>query len=187
MELDLHIHFLKKTQTDLLLERVKQAFQNKIYDSISQGEQENVEFKISIRWDYEKGNVNTGFQKVIAKSIAGMMNNAGGTLIIGVADDGTIVGVEKDLKTLRKPTTDELELVLIEFIQNNLGLEFIKHVDISFEKFEKKEICMVSIEPSPKPAFLVSGNDSEFWVRVRNSTRQLNVRDATEYIQSHWG
>lgn len=178
--------FLEKTQTNLLLERVGQIYQDNIQTLISQGEQENVEFKSSIRWDYEKKNVNTGFQKVIAKSIAGMMNNTGGTLLIGVADDGTVVGIEYDLKTLRKPNTDEFELVLIEFIQNNLGLEFIKHVDISFEKFEEKEICMVSIDPSPKPVFFESGNNSEFWVRMRNSTRQLDVKGATEYIQTHW-
>jgi len=178
--------FLEKTQTNLLLERVGQIYQDNVQTLISQGEQENVEFKSSIRWDYEKKNVNTGFQKVIAKSIAGMMNNTGGTLVIGVADDGTVIGIENDLKTLRKPNTDEFELVLIEFIQNNLGLEFIKHVDISFEKFEEKEICMVSIEPSPKPVFFESGNNSEFWVRIRNSTRQLDVKGATEYIQTHW-
>ena len=143
----------------MLLERVRQIYHENIQTLISRGEQENIEFKSSIRWDFAKKNVNTGFQKVIAKSITGMMNNTGGTLIIGVADNGKVIGIENDLKTLRKPTTDEFELVLIEFIQNNIGLEFIKHVDIEFEIFDEKEICIVSIEPSPKPVFLVLGND----------------------------
>jgi len=178
--------FLEKTQTDLLVERVRQAYEGTVHYLIAQGEQENIEFKSSIRWDYKNKNVNKEFQKVISRTIAGMMNNNGGMLLIGIADDGTVLGIEKDLQTLRKPNRDEFELVLIEIVQNNLGLEFIKHINIRFEPIDEKDICLVSIEPSVKPVFLISGNDSEFWVRIRNSTRRLNVKDATEHIQTHW-
>ena len=57
-------------------------------------------------------------QEVIAKAIAGMLNSEGGHLIIGVADDGTILGIEEDLKTLRKPDADRFQLVLMDI---NLG------------------------------------------------------------------
>lgn len=179
--------FLEKTQTNELTKQIELALKKSIKYLISQGEQENVEFKSSARWDHAQGVPNKNLQKVIAKTIAGMMNSKGGTLLIGVADDGTILGIDKDLPTLRKPTIDEFELLLIDIIQNSLGLESIECVNIRFESVDEKIVCLVAIKPSSKPIFLISGDDSEFWVRIRNSTRQLKVKVATEYIQSHWG
>ena len=179
--------FLEKTQTNELKKQIESALKKSVKYLISQGEQENVEFKSSARWDHARGVVNKNLQKVIANTIAGMINSKGGTLLIGVADDGTILGIEKDLPTLRKPTIDEFELLLIDITQNYLGLECIEYVNIRFETVDEKIICLVSIKPSSKPIFLTSGDDSEFWVRIRNSTRQLKVKAATEYIQSHWG
>jgi ActR/RegA family two-component response regulator len=178
--------FLEKTQTDLLIERVKQALEHSVHFLITQGENENVEFRSTIRWDYQNKKTDKKIQKAIARTIAGMMNNTGGTLFIGVADDGKILGIEKDLFSLRKQNVDEFEKVLVEIIQNYLGIEYIKYVDIRFESFDEKIVCLISIETSSKPVFLVSENNSEFWVRIRNSTRQMSVKDATEYIQTHW-
>ena len=136
-----------------LAKQVKQAYEKSLDFIISQGEQENVEFISSARWDYSKGLPNKSLQKIIAKTMAGMMNSKGGKLLIGVADDGTVLGIEKDLQTLRKPNVDEFELVLIEIVQNYLGLEYMKCIDVRFELLDEKEICLVSIEPSPKPVF----------------------------------
>jgi len=179
--------FLQKDQTDELVRQVKQAYEKSIHFLISQGEQENIEFKSSIRWDHEKNGVNKDIQLAIAKSIAGMMNYRGGTLLIGVADDGTIIGIGKDLIGLRKPDTDGFRLLLTEIIRNYLGLEYSEYIHPRFEGIDNRTICVVSINSSSKPAFISSGNRSEFWVRAGNSTRQLDVREATDYIQNHWG
>jgi ActR/RegA family two-component response regulator len=179
--------FIKKDQTDELMRQVKQAYEKSINFLISQGEQENIEFKSSIRWDHEKNGVNRDIQFTIAKSIAGMLNYRGGTLLIGVADDGSIVGIDKDLIGLRKPDTDGFRLLLTEVIRNYLGLEYSEFVHARFEGIHNKTICVISIDPSSKPSFVSSGSKSEFWIRTGNSTRQLDVREATDYIQNHWG
>jgi CheY-like chemotaxis protein len=179
--------FLEKGQTDELIKQVRQACEKSIDFLISQGEQENVEFKSGIRWDYQKGGVNKKIQLAIAKSIAGMMNYRGGTLIIGVADNGVILGIDKDFVGLPKPNTDGFRLALTEIIRDYLGLEFVKYIHVRFEIADAKKICVVSIEPSDKQVFVMIGNTPEFWVRTGNSTRQLDVKAATDYIQSHWG
>ena len=178
--------FLEKTQTKLLFKSVKQALCHSLQFLITQGENEKTEFRSTIRWDYRTGRTSKRTKQVIAKTIAGMMNNTGGTLLVGVADDGKILGIKRDLETMSNPNTDGFELVLIEIIENYLGLEYMKNIDIRFEKIEQKTICLISIAPSTKPVFLYAGPNTEFCVRFRNSTRRLSVKDATEYIQTHW-
>ena len=185
--------FLEKTEMDRLCEYAERAFahslnQNKlgIKDLIAKGEDEFVEFKSGIRWDYKKGGVNKDIQLTIAKSIAGMLNYQGGTLLAGVADDGAIIGIEKDFVGLRKPDSDGFRLILTEIVRNYLGLEHMEFIHVRFETISGKEICVIAIEFSDKPVFLSMSGTSEFWVRVGNSTRQLDVKEATKYIQSHW-
>jgi predicted HTH transcriptional regulator len=56
-----------------------------------------LEFKSSLRWGVPEGGVNKTLEKVIVKTIAGFLNSKdGGTLLIGVADNGTILGLEGD-------------------------------------------------------------------------------------------
>ena len=51
-----------------------------------------------MRWDKDTKTVNKLIGEAIAVAIAGMLNSKGGTLLIGVADDGTVVGIEHDLQ-----------------------------------------------------------------------------------------
>lgn len=42
------------------------------------------------------------YTDVICKEIVSFLNTEGGTLVIGVKDDGTVIGVEKVDETLKK-------------------------------------------------------------------------------------
>jgi Putative DNA-binding domain len=55
---------------------------------IAGGESELVEFKSSARWDYREQKVNKSLEQVIVKTLASFLNARGGTLLIGVGDDG---------------------------------------------------------------------------------------------------
>ena len=59
---------------------------------ISEGEHEQLEFKQTLRWDVEQRQHNNVLEEVTVKSIASFANGKGGTLLIGVRDDGGIVG-----------------------------------------------------------------------------------------------
>ena len=114
------------------------------------------------------------------------MNSEGGILLIGVADDGTILGIEKDLQTLHKQNVDGFQLALTSIVKSHLGIEHVPYIDTEFELVEEKYICAVHIQRSPNPVFLLKNNGNEFWVRMGNSTHQLDVKAATSYIRTHW-
>ena len=116
-----------------------------------------------------------------------MMNRYGGRLLIGVADDGKVIGIENDLKSIRKGNEDGFQLEIGRVVETYIGLEYAPYKKVYFESIEDNRVCVIEIRPSPNPVYFRSNNTSEFWVRLDNSTRKLDVKAAMSYIQSHWG
>lgn len=153
---------------------------------IAEGENEMVEFKSYLRWDYHQSNVSKNIEYQILKTIAAFLNFNGGTLFIGVADDGTILGLEKDYNSFKKPNKDGFELHLNNLLIESFGKEFRKYVHVSFEKTIFGEICLVRIDSSKTPAFMKFNGTKEFYIRTGNSSRSLDVQETTSYIKTHW-
>ncbi|MCZ7542712.1 MAG: ATP-binding protein [Anaerolineae bacterium] len=145
-----------------------------------------MEFKSSLRWDYRQNARNEDLQIAVMKAICGMLNSQGGILLVGVQDDGTVIGIERDLKTLQKQSADGFELLLTDLVKNYLGLEHRNRVHVDFAREGGRQVCVIAIERSPAPVFLHIGGRDEFWVRMGNSTRQLDAKAALHYIQAHW-
>lgn len=166
-------------------EKIKTNYK-KIDSYLEKGENERIEYKSSLRWDTKQNNVNKILEKVIAKSIAGFLNTDGGTLLIGVRDDGSIYGIEKDIETLNRRDLDGFQQSLIQLIQNFLGINFTKYVHINFEKKDEKTVCIINVEHSPKPVFLKYKSNQEFYIRAGNTTKPLNPKEMLEYTEMHW-
>lgn len=144
-----------------------------------------LEFKSTMRWDVRREQVNKGLEKVIAKTVAGFMNAEGGTLLIGVTDDGEVVGLDADLQTLGRGDLDGYQQKLIQVLENQVGSEFLQHVSIDFEEADGKTVCRVEVDQSPQPAYVKQGQNREFYVRTGNTTRPLNMEEAHRYIEMH--
>jgi len=50
-----------------------------------------VEYKSSLRWDYKEAKATKIPQKAVAKTLAAFFNGQGGTLLIGLKDDGEVL------------------------------------------------------------------------------------------------
>ncbi len=184
--------FLQKKQISEVPKQVHLAFRYSLRHSflpvrelVARGEGEHLEFKSSLRYDWASGKVNKELQRSIVTAIAGMLNAEGGVLLIGVADDGTILGIQHDLETLRRPNTDAFKLMLSDLVTDYLGLECLDCVQVGFEDVDGKLVCVVHIDRSSKPVFFVRGSDHVFYLRVNNSTRSLDPKDTWNYIQAN--
>jgi len=153
---------------------------------LNEGESATVEFKSSLRWDIKLNQTNKELQKDIAETVAGLLNSDGGVLLIGVSDDGTIYGIENDIKTLGKKDKDGFEQILVETLTSYLGAEFCQYIKISFQEKEAKIICAVNIDRSPKQVYLTYKGNPEFHIRAGNTTRHLNVKETHDYIAMRW-
>lgn len=161
-------------------------------DLLAVGESQTLEFKSTARWNLHTGQSDKKMEHVIAKTVCGFLNAEGGTLLIGVDDSGSVLGLSHDLKTLgSKSNLDGFELFLRQQLDNNLSMQTAGIVRIRFEHAAGEDVAVVSVAASGKPVFCKpheGGNAAtEFWVRIGNATKQLHGDDMVDYQSSHWG
>jgi len=165
----------------LLAEEEPQAFT--IADYIAAGEGETVEFKGSLRWDFRQQQVNKALEKAIARTLAAFMNSKGGTLVVGVSDRGEMFGLEADFATLTtRPDRDGWEQALRNVLNSYLSKEITATVSVTFADTDGKTVAVVHADPAIKPVYLSGEHGAEFHVRSGNTTQQLDVKEAHEYI-----
>jgi len=162
-----------------------------IEDLIAEGEGSELELKSSLRWSYRENMLDKKLEFVILKTIAAFNNAEGGALIIGVDDNGEILGLDRDYNTL-SGTKDEFELHLRNLINKNFGKMFTSsNISITFHEIENNEICYIEMKKGSKPLYLespdVNGQKSEkFYVRSGNSSQELKISEISEYISSRF-
>lgn len=153
---------------------------------IKEGESDYLEFKSSLRWDYINNRIEKRLEHSVVKAISSFMNSDGGKLFIGIADDGEVLGLEKDYNGLKNKNSDGFLLKLVEVINTYIGKEFHQYIIINIERINNKEICIVEVLNSGKPSFIKNENKEEFYMRASASSQPMNTKEASDYIKSHW-
>lgn len=150
---------------------------------IAGGESEEVEFKSTVRWDLIQKKANKDLEMAIVKTVSAFLNSyRGGTLLIGVGDDGTPIGLENDYQTLKKKNRDGFQAFVYELLLDKYGQDVAPLFHLEFEKLNNKDICRVIVQPSHKPVY-VAGS---LYMRAGNATHALSPRDAIEYSRVRW-
>lgn len=161
-----------------------------IRDVARQGESDELEFKSSARVNMRTGAKDEAMELVVAKTVCAFLNSRGGTLLLGVDDEGRLIGLEPDYGTLRKPDADRYELFLRDLWRNRLGTNTaaLPRLDFAAADDGAGQVCRVTVPASPQPVYLrgTKGSSPEMWVRVGNSTRRLEVDDAVVYVARRW-
>ena len=88
---------------------------------IARGESEHLELKSTFRWDVRQQRTNRALESIVIKTIAGFLNREGGTLLIGVEDNGNIIGIDSDFQTLKHKNRDGFERALMDTVKTSLG------------------------------------------------------------------
>ncbi|KKN19918.1 hypothetical protein LCGC14_0940900 [marine sediment metagenome] len=160
---------------------------NSLKEKIAEGENKFIEFKSSLRWDYNQDKLNKELEFVIVKTITAFLNTEGGVLFIGVDDNGNILGIKKDYETLgRKQNKDGFLLKLDTLVNNHIGKEIGQYINIKIIEFEDKHVCVIEVSRSGKPLFFKRGNHEEFIIRGAAGTKTLSLSEYTNYRESHW-
>jgi uncharacterized membrane protein YeaQ/YmgE (transglycosylase-associated protein family) len=160
-----------------------------VRELIACGESGTVELKSSARCSRRTGRRDPRIELLIAKAVAGFLNGAGGTLLIGVDDDGTIVGVEFDYPSVKHQNRDGFTLWLTDHLSLCLGRPATAMIHSSFVSVEDHDVCLVDVPPSPRPVFLDhpgGQKEADFYLRVGNSTRQLLADEIISYHEQRW-
>ncbi len=154
------------------------------------GESARVEFKSTARWNLHTNARDERMEQVIVKTVAGFMNADGGTLLIGVDDDGNAVGLDNDYSLQRKAGRDGFELWLTDLLVSHVGRVAATGVSVTFEEVGGKDVCRVEVGDAAGPVFVRTAKapkTADFFVRMGNSTRQLMTDEVLRYEKEHWG
>ena len=160
-----------------------------IQSLIGDGESNVLEFKERARWSHgtdKKGKS----EQIIVKSVAGFMNGEGGSLLIGVTDDGRVTGLNADYATLSTGNRDGFERFLTQLIGDKISGPSPSLCRISFHEVEGMDVCRVDVAASSKPVFACPVNSkdfTDFWVRQGNKTEQFHGSELLDYREDRWG
>lgn len=154
-----------------------------IADLVRQGETMATEFKSALRKNLHTNAPDPRIELGILRTIAGFVNTDGGTLVIGVADDGSPVGIEVD----DFPNEDKMYLHLVNLIKDRMGPQHAMYISPHFGDFEGARVLMVECKRGRAPVYVKDGNIERFYVRLGPSTNELSASQIQEFIKHRFG
>ena len=119
--------------------------------------------------------------------IGGFMNTEGGNLLIGVADDHSIVGIERD----RPDNDDKFMLHLAQVVRNGLGDRASTLIDPKTQLVQGRTVCLVACQRSPEPVYLKwkgveKSEKGDFYVRSGPGSIRLSPEDTAAYVKTRF-
>jgi hypothetical protein len=103
-------------------------------------------------------------------------------LIIGVSDDGKVLGLDID----GFPSEDKMGLHLVNLIRDRIGEIFLPYIHPHFEGNDGQRVLTVRCEVGPKAAFVKDGAVQRFYVRGANSTAELSGNSILDYVKARF-
>lgn len=152
--------------------------EEKIIRLIKGGENLKVEFKETLSKNIHTNGKDGNLQTAVLKNIVGFLNKTAGQLLIGVADNGEIKGIEEDFYK----NDDKYKLLLSNLINKRIGLKEASYVDLNIHTVRSKKICVINCSKAKNPAYL----DGDFYIRTDPECRKLSAKEATEYIRENF-
>ena len=156
---------------------------DRVMSLVRQGETGTCEFKESFSLDVRKGSQEKYIETSSLKTIVAFLNTDGGTLVIGVADEGEIPGLEHEIQALHKGKKDKFLLHFKNQLKSKIGEEFYPFIKHRIAIAGSSLVLIVEVQKSAKACFL-EGKD--FYVRTNPATDKLEGPKLVEYIQNHF-
>ncbi|MEA3327486.1 MAG: DUF262 domain-containing protein [Chloroflexota bacterium] len=172
---------------DGLIIKQEEVRKKSIEEIITLGESISLEFKSSLQWDVRENQINKKLRHSVLKTIAAFLNSEGGTLVIGVEDNGNVFGLEGDYKTTNNSKDKYLNLINT-LIGDYIGLDISPYINMRIENIQGNDVCVVKVDKSHKPVFMkTEGQQKQLFIRRGTTTHALDPEETYNYIETNWG
>jgi hypothetical protein len=150
-------------------------------------ESQQLEFKSSLRWDYQLGYTNRKLEDVAVKAVAAFLNTDGGDLIVGVDDKQGVLGLANDYESSKSiGGRDGFERHIRAVLRKAVGDATLSFVSVTFHSVDGEDICQVSVDPSDHPVYVPGEDGQAFYVRQGNASQPLDPKGTLEYASQRW-
>ena len=157
--------------------------EGEIRELLAMGEGERLEFKSSLRFNLASGKFGKEIELAALKTLAAFMNTEGGTLAVGVDDQGRAVGLDAD----KFENDDHALRHFNALFTQHLGVEFLALVICAVRQLDGRKILLVECRKSPEPVILKGGKEEEFYVRAGPSSRRLTLSEFLRRMKQNSG
>jgi len=149
---------------------------------IQEGENNQLEFKSSLRWNLHANKEDRRIEHSVLKTVVAYFNTDGGTLLVGVADDGEILGIEVD----NFKNEDKYLLHFANLVNDRIGKQYADCIRWNLFDVGDNKVLHVECKKSSTPVFLNMDGKEEFFIRTGPSTVQLSTSEVLEYSRKHF-
>lgn len=156
---------------------------------IREGESQDLEMKTSFHWNYDENKIDANYHYAILRTIAAFANSKGGTLILGVNDEGKVLGLAMDYSSIGGDK-EEFEIYFIKQLTDEFSNSFVeKNIKIDFFKIENEDVCRIEIKGNNKPVFIHKPFDKihdSFFVRAGTFSKEIKSVEMENYIKDNF-
>lgn len=153
---------------------------------IAGGESQQLEFKEAVSIYSEETREVERHSSTIVRTVAGFMNSTtGGTLLIGVADNETITGINSEYARIDKGKAnwDGYHLYIRNMLRARLSIENpFEFYSISKQTIDGRDICRITALPAEAPVYV----EKHLYVRSGNQTLDMQGPDLVAYVRKRW-
>ncbi|MCQ1537307.1 ATP-binding protein [Methanosarcina sp. KYL-1] len=169
---------------ELIREAVKLANDSDyILELIRRGESKKLEFKSTLRMNLMSGKPDWNVEHAVLKTIVAYLNTDGGILLVGVSNDGEVLGIEND----GFPNEDKFLLHFKQLIKQHIGLAYAPLIEYTLVPVNGKKILEIDCRKGDEAVFMRPGkNEEEFYIRVGPSSERLTGSKLIEYVSRRY-
>jgi signal-transduction protein with cAMP-binding, CBS, and nucleotidyltransferase domain len=149
---------------------------------IEDGENDQVEFKSTLRYNIHSQKFGKEIEHAAIKSIAAFLNTSGGTLLIGVTDGQEAAGIEAD----QFENDDKALLHLTNLVKQRISMQHVTFIHATVEEIEGKKIMRVDVAPATMPAYVTYNQQEYLFIRTGPATTDLKVSEVYDYVYNRF-
>jgi hypothetical protein len=191
----------------MLLSIDKLSDSDKVRALIRDGESKRIEFKETLSLNrvlYEKTqkgtapsdinidnkNIKKEIETAVLKTIVAFLNSNGGSLVVGVNDNGDITGLENEFDVFYKKSEnpkDDFLLHLKNIQKERIGEKYYPFIESRLVSMasnnEERTVLLVECKPSKSPCHL---DVKEFYIRTNPATDKLEGQAMIDYYEARF-
>lgn len=147
------------------------------------GESETIEFKSTLSLDLKTNKKESHIETSVFKTVVAFLNSNGGTLLVGVSDDGLTLGIELEIEKFYKNNKDKYLLHWKNKLKSRIGEQYYPFIKASIVDVDGKYLLKIDCQQSTRPCYL---DNKDFYVRTNPATDKLEGPKLVEYVSNHF-
>ena len=147
---------------------------------IRAGESDRFELKSTLRWNLKANKPGREIEEAWLKTVVAFLNTDGGVLLVGVEDDGHVLGIEPD----QFPNDDRYLLHVNNLIRERVGTELAPFISFALKSLHGHPVLCIQCIAAHSPAFLKTGHDEAFYIRMGPGSRKLSTSEVLAYLRN---